>query len=780
MAKGGAGKVYFVLYLAVILELLIIIVERDEAEEHLIQKQKETMQIVESILSQLQTGSGTDGISTQPKDEITLQEPGMQVSDGPKIRQDRTYLIEVGVTDVSDADNTKAAAAEMEEAELNDKIRTLIRLANVRELQYQVFFHPSKSDGQSPYFPGDDAFDTLTLQNVGDIVGDRIDGEFWRLQAVRQLDLDVDATEDWKHPVYQAEYVATNSIGDINQFAPQEAVRADSVFRYSDALTDTLAAKNNGSYEKRVFQVHFKAPNKPGWYKLRFFSRTNKILGVTGPTVVEEMSDDQKVNVGVVQLKVKELKSVRKELGKRLEGLNIPSADDLAAKSDEAETEGDRLRLVKEFDEALKEANEQLKIMDANGQLVGERSLESMQSQVKLYGYIAKLLAPGLSNYFDQNRASKEIDIRVIKPPVNIAQPFVNLAPEGYYGFDKLVPSFTFNSGPYQGNNEPTAEVIDEFGNAIGVSIKTHGRSVADAGSDMAVADKGKTRSYLGTIEKQLEPGKYTVRVTQRNQGKEAVEEVGLEVFETGLTEQSMNAMQVRLNNLLFGEKLVIDVEPLSGLVIPADQFRIYPSLDVDAQRAPVRGLNYRLDLPANAKTAAVRIAWVSPYNGEEIDIMPEEQGPIKQGPPIIQTGQIQTSVDGNSARKFKVKVRNIVAKPDFAFVDLGETGNISNLEPMELAGEAEGSAPGFAVVSTTIEDDGDGTYSVIFELEGRAPSGVKEITGDVSVSVLSRLRNPKNGAVSDPASAKVATSFTYELPRSTRGPGGGPPPRRR
>ena len=35
MSKGGAGKVYFVLYLAVILELLIIIVERDEAEEGL-------------------------------------------------------------------------------------------------------------------------------------------------------------------------------------------------------------------------------------------------------------------------------------------------------------------------------------------------------------------------------------------------------------------------------------------------------------------------------------------------------------------------------------------------------------------------------------------------------------------------------------------------------------------------------------------------------------------------------------------------------------------------
>lgn len=60
MSKGGAGKVYFVLYLAVVLELLIIIVERDEAEEHLHKKQKEAMKIVQSILSQLQSGSGTE------------------------------------------------------------------------------------------------------------------------------------------------------------------------------------------------------------------------------------------------------------------------------------------------------------------------------------------------------------------------------------------------------------------------------------------------------------------------------------------------------------------------------------------------------------------------------------------------------------------------------------------------------------------------------------------------------------------------------------------------
>lgn len=72
MSKGGAGKVYFVLYLAVILELLIIIVERDEAEEHLIRKQKEAEEIVEAVMAQLNTGFGASGVNALPQDEITL------------------------------------------------------------------------------------------------------------------------------------------------------------------------------------------------------------------------------------------------------------------------------------------------------------------------------------------------------------------------------------------------------------------------------------------------------------------------------------------------------------------------------------------------------------------------------------------------------------------------------------------------------------------------------------------------------------------------------------
>jgi hypothetical protein len=71
MSKGGgAGKVYFILYLAVLLELLIIIVERDDAEEELRkeklaleQKRKQIQLIAETILNSLR-GSVTSVSST--------------------------------------------------------------------------------------------------------------------------------------------------------------------------------------------------------------------------------------------------------------------------------------------------------------------------------------------------------------------------------------------------------------------------------------------------------------------------------------------------------------------------------------------------------------------------------------------------------------------------------------------------------------------------------------------------------------------------------------------
>jgi hypothetical protein len=76
MSKGGAGKVYFILYLAVLLELLIIIVERDEAE-HNLKKEKKALEernkqiqlIAETIINSMR-GSATSVSSTSDQSMI--------------------------------------------------------------------------------------------------------------------------------------------------------------------------------------------------------------------------------------------------------------------------------------------------------------------------------------------------------------------------------------------------------------------------------------------------------------------------------------------------------------------------------------------------------------------------------------------------------------------------------------------------------------------------------------------------------------------------------------
>ena len=77
MSKGGgAGKVYFILYLAVLLELLIVIVERDDAEdlarkekEALLKKEKRLQLIAETIINSLR-GSPTSVSSTSDQSMV--------------------------------------------------------------------------------------------------------------------------------------------------------------------------------------------------------------------------------------------------------------------------------------------------------------------------------------------------------------------------------------------------------------------------------------------------------------------------------------------------------------------------------------------------------------------------------------------------------------------------------------------------------------------------------------------------------------------------------------
>ena len=255
MSKGGAGKVYFVLYLAVILELLIIFIERDEAEEGLRREQEQAIQIVQTILSQLQTGSGATDISANPKDQIVLDEeqPG---------GTSRNYQL---VVSVGDAKNIMQVPGK--EAVHGDDIPRL------------DYFVSHTSD----FNRADSALGTDTAD---------IEGGTSIFQASLGTDFD-----------------GYDKPRAISGTSPPTS-DPQNYFNLNAAATASAVAQGK---KVKIFNVNFKPTSGPGWYRLRFASQTNKILGIGGT----EVHDDDTIRIGNVKLTVKQLKQVQRSMAKR-------------------------------------------------------------------------------------------------------------------------------------------------------------------------------------------------------------------------------------------------------------------------------------------------------------------------------------------------------------------------------------------------------------------------------------------------------------------------------
>ena len=250
MSKGGAGKVYFVLYLAVILELLIIFIERDEAEEHLRKQQREAIQIVQTILSQLQTGAGVSAITTRPKDNITLErdEPDASI---------RVYDVLVAV---GDSASVRVDGSGKE-----------IKGDDIPELQYKIS-HLNDSNIPEEELPLDtgDLSDPFFISKIGTDVNGYYDPTQIKGAAI--------------------------PTGDPTAY-----------FQLNEDITGQELAKGR---RVKVFRVNFKPTNGAGWYRLRFESQTNQIMGVIGGSP----EDTDTVRIGNVKLTVKQLRSVQKFL----------------------------------------------------------------------------------------------------------------------------------------------------------------------------------------------------------------------------------------------------------------------------------------------------------------------------------------------------------------------------------------------------------------------------------------------------------------------------------
>ncbi len=297
MSKGGAGKVYFVLYLAVILELLIIFIERDEAEEGLRRQQQQAIEIVQTILSQLQTGSGASGITVNPRDQIVLDP-----SDDTKNARNYVAIVSVGDPRASFEYGGKQVKGD-----------------DIPKLEYIVSHNSNSELLEDELGP-----DTADIEGGSKIFTAELGTEVGSYTEPRQT------------------YGGSVPAEDPNAY-----------FFLDEVKTAEQVAKG---VRVKVFNINFKPNQGKGWYRLRLFSQTNKIVGITG----SKANPDDTVRIGNVKLTVKQLENVRKALGRK--------------------------------------------------GTAGEQAPQVLE-------YIDKLLTPGAGADFEQNKAYNSFNVRVDEPP---------------------------------------------------------------------------------------------------------------------------------------------------------------------------------------------------------------------------------------------------------------------------------------------------------------------------------------------------------------------------
>lgn len=647
MSKGGAGKVYFVLYLAVVLELLIIIVERDEAEEHLHQKQKAAESIVRSILSQLQSGAGTEGINTRPQDEITLEPQGVNAKEvlGFELKSSRRYTVEVGVTDI--ASEIKKREGE-EVAEYEERLEKLALLANVSDIEYQVFYASGNSgDENAPDFPIETELKGKTFS-----LGQTVMTTNWTYKGSINLVMDNVNTfnsvksdvegDKLKNAYMHPKYKAPVSIGNIaGEFRPTKGMGTnEEVFYYSD----TLSLKSSGINErnasskgvsKRVFVVNFEpSKGQGGWYKLRFTSKTNRVLGVKktedGSKDVE-VADDAKVNIGTVAVKVGDLRKVQKSLKNELEAYGVPEWENIN-------------NSVDEFDKGIDAAKQ--KVIDE-----AKEDVNKIVSNVNLYNYIAKLLSPGLSANFDQNKGAIEFNIKVNKPDVKTSEPVI-IAEDELFRFDGIEPAFYFTISPYQGDgkNIITGNVFEDQ-----AMTKLAGKLVFKPLNPNPPAQGG-SREFIATMDKELKGNSngtanvYYAKLNHQISSKSGDKIVKLNIFPSNYESSTKELNNKIAFSSYYNYSLNFVYTPSSGNKIKQDQFKTIFKRDIDANETVLTGYsvkasdNVKLTLLPKTKKASLKIIWQDPISQKVVDLYINNNIQPELDKPGLNKGGLQAS----------------------------------------------------------------------------------------------------------------------------------------
>jgi hypothetical protein len=734
MSKGGAGKVYFVLYLAVILELLIIIVERDEAEEHLMAKQRESMKIVQSILSQLQTGSGVEGLSTRPQDQIVLTDrmppgtPGLDL-----IEQERVYQVDVGVTDVI-SDLTKVINDDKLDPKAKaQRLRDFVRTSNVRDLQYQIWFTPAKDS--VPKFPTDEEIGDL-LTTMGDGFREAsVPGYNWTLKGLATMQLDttwlanakvpIDNPRSWFSNASTAPvYTIKDAKGAYANFAPADKIKKPQ-FQYNHAgtIANGGGESNLKHMKVRTFTAGFKpAGGSEGIYKLHFYSRTNKIMGIrnNGPNGASSLSDEMTVNIGTLQLKVKDLKSVIRDLDKdadpRVQQLTV---DYLKER-----------RPRKYFKEVQK-------IVDSLNLKNPDKA-----NNAKLYGYINMILYGG-SDDLEQNQASMGFTVRVLSPDVPQAEPFVQFENEKMYAYASVGAAFYVSTGPgVPGTPKPTG-YVESAGKRVQLSFEPAGK--VDAAT--APGSGGATR-WLAYSSEPLTNGEWKVSVTQSTGKQSKGADASIFVYPSTLKESDGSIYQnadLRLSRLYYGAGnysfSFLDKAPDDNSFekFNVEQYSLVVTSDKDAQGTVFRGINAVWEIREDVNAYTLTLLWKN-LRGETVTLF--SKGPInllQKGPGLqpqasnVSTTQVgSTDFETTAIVKINPPANLADAKILKPTIVSSPKGDIKNLTGTQM--------------SATIEEESPYNYRVRISITGDPDPEASSISGVVSLQIAASVRNPKNG----------------------------------
>jgi len=443
------------------------------------------------------------------------------------------------------------------------------------------------------------------------------------------------------------------------------------------------------------------------------------------------------VNIGTVQLKVKDLRSVQRQLSDQLSGSGIPSAEAFANGSLDLDKFNDQLEAAKK------------KVIDGGGDKVAQNT-----SRIDLFGYIAKLLSPGRYTTFDQNKGSIEIDIFVQQPEIEQEDPIITWDDNGQlYSFDK--------AGKYVATF--VANLYDKATPSIQFNGSTSGVSITKVGP---TSTNGKAGRYKVEINRDLSPGEYKMTASLSSAGKTVVEEMNLKVFPTGLaTVKTEEGEDVRneeeitglVKFLSKGDAVEFTAVPTSGSTIPGSQFRTF--IEGTSKKSPVIGLqvgaNDGYNIPIDADKVSVRIVWQDPKDQSiQVQVFPTDGSSAVEAQPGPKRPRI---VCGDASRitdaKTPIFFVNVEIKAP-SYTDI--TASIKGVK-FEIK---EQNIKGYKVVPVGEPKLTSGKWTQSYRLDGKIPIP-RGTGGSIKIQAKAAAQLP-NGETSPEASKSCKFNIVF------------------